>query len=64
MVNQTISNYYSKAEDEAAFKAIFKTLGDTQNAYEKIAKDMIVSTFIIANRPYIIMNMKICLPIQ
>ena len=54
MVNQTISNYYSKEQkDEAAFKAIFKTLGDTQNAYEESAKDMIVSTFIIANRPYI-----------
>ncbi|NNK40974.1 MAG: TlpA family protein disulfide reductase [Winogradskyella sp.] len=54
MVNQTISNYYAQEHiDEAAFNAIFKTLSDTQNAYEESAKDLLVSNFIVANRPYI-----------
>lgn len=54
MVNQTISNYYSKDNaDKEGFKSIFKVLKDTQLAYEESAKDKLVSTFITANRPYI-----------
>ncbi|MCA0131091.1 TlpA family protein disulfide reductase [Winogradskyella alexanderae] len=54
MVNRTISNYYSKGvRDEEGFKGIFKTLKDTQEGYEKLADDKMVSSFIIANRPYI-----------
>ncbi|MBU2928116.1 TlpA family protein disulfide reductase [Winogradskyella psychrotolerans] len=54
MVNQTISNYYSKDNnDEKGFTAIFKTLKDTQTAYEELAKDKLVFNFIKANRPYI-----------
>ncbi|WP_179318541.1 TlpA family protein disulfide reductase [Winogradskyella helgolandensis] len=54
MVNQTISNYYSKDNnDEKGFTAIFKTLRDTQMAYEELAKDKLVFNFIKANRPYI-----------
>ncbi len=54
MVNQTISNYYSKENtDKEGFKSIFKVLKDTQLAYEESANDKLVSTFISANRPYI-----------
>lgn len=54
MVNQTISNFYaSEQNDTNAFNAIFKTLSDTQKAYEESAKDLLVSNFIVANRPYI-----------
>ena len=54
MVNQTISNYYSKNNtDEAGFKSIFKVLRDTQLAYEESANGKLVSAFITANRPYI-----------
>ena len=54
MVNQTISNYYSKENnDKKGFTAIFKTLKDTQTAYEELAKDKLVFKFIKANRPYI-----------
>ncbi|SDG85217.1 TlpA family protein disulfide reductase [Winogradskyella thalassocola] len=54
MVNQTISNYYSKENnDEKGFTAIFKTLKDTQTAYEELAKNKLVFKFIKANRPYI-----------
>ena len=54
MVNQTISNYYSKENtDKEGFKSIFKVLKDTQLAYEESANGKIVSAFIIANRPYI-----------
>ncbi|WP_407556359.1 TlpA family protein disulfide reductase [Winogradskyella sp. 4-2091] len=53
MVNHTISNYYNKGiKDEKGFNAIFKTLNDTQLAYEDLAKDKLVSSFIIANSPY------------
>ena len=53
MVNHTISNYYSKNNaDEKGFKAIFKTLKDTQLAYEDLAKDRLAINFITANRPY------------
>ena len=54
MVNQTISNYYSKENtDKEGFKSIFKVLKDTQLAYEESANGKLVSTFISANRPYI-----------
>ncbi len=54
MVNRTISNYYTKNNtDKAGFKAIFKTLSDTQKGYEDLAKDKLVYTFITSNRPYI-----------
>ncbi|WP_179337288.1 TlpA family protein disulfide reductase [Winogradskyella ludwigii] len=54
MVNQTISNYYTKDNsDKKGFNAIFKTLNDTQKAYEELAQDKLVSRFIKANRPYI-----------
>ncbi|WP_299121790.1 redoxin family protein [uncultured Winogradskyella sp.] len=54
MVNQTISNYYSKNNtDEEGFNSIFKVLKDTQLAYEESANGKLVSAFIIANRPYI-----------
>jgi thiol-disulfide isomerase/thioredoxin len=54
MVNQTISNYYSKEhKDKEGFSSIFKVLKDTQLAYEESAKGKLVSTFITANKPYI-----------
>lgn len=54
MVNHTISNYYSKNNaDKEGFDAIFKTLKDTQLAYEDLAKDRLAINFISANRPYI-----------
>ena len=54
MVNITISNYFSKdVNDEDGFKAIFKTLDDTQKGYEQLAEGKLVSSFIIANRPYL-----------
>ena len=54
MVNQTISNYYSKEHiDKEGFSSIFKVLKDTQLAYEESAKDKLVLAFIIANRPYV-----------
>ncbi|GGW58437.1 thioredoxin-like protein [Winogradskyella epiphytica] len=57
MVNQTISNYYSRANsDEKGFKAIFKTLKDTQEAYEELAEGKLVSKFIVSNRPYMPKN--------
>ncbi|MUU79405.1 TlpA family protein disulfide reductase [Winogradskyella endarachnes] len=53
MVNHTISNYYTKNnEDKKGFSAIFKTLKDTQLAYEDLAKDKLALNFITANRPY------------
>lgn len=54
MVNQTISNYFSKENtDKKGFKSIFKVLNDTQLAYEESANGKLVSEFITANRPYI-----------
>ena len=54
MVNNAISNFYSKeSTDENAFKDIFKTLKETQDAYENASKGTLVLTFIKANRPYI-----------
>lgn len=54
MVNQTISNYYSKDnKDKEGFNSIFKVVKDTQLAYEESASGKLVSAFITANRPYI-----------
>jgi len=54
MVNNAISNFYSKeSTDENAFKDIFKTLKETQDAYENASKGTLAFTFIQANRPYI-----------
>ncbi|MEY8849663.1 TlpA family protein disulfide reductase [Psychroserpens sp. XS_ASV72] len=54
MINQTISNYYTQeSTDKKAFKDIFKTLKDTQLAFEETAKGTLASTFIKANAPYI-----------
>lgn len=54
MVNQTISNYYTKDNsDKEGFNSIFKTLKDTQTGYEELAKGKLVSSFIRASRPYV-----------
>lgn len=54
MVNMTISNYYTqKSTDKKAFHDIFKTLKDTQIAFEASSKGTMASTFIKANTPYI-----------
>lgn len=54
MINQTISNYYQKdGKDPEAFKDLFKTLSDTQKAYEDSSNGMIVQQLIKANKPYI-----------
>lgn len=54
LVNQAISNFYTKeSDDQNAFKDIFKTLKETQEAYENASKGTLALTFIRANRPYI-----------
>lgn len=54
MVNLTISNYFAKDNsDKEGFKAIFKTLKDTQTDYEELAQGKLVSNFIRASKPYI-----------
>ncbi|RKE98640.1 TlpA family protein disulfide reductase [Ichthyenterobacterium magnum] len=54
LVNMTISNFYTKENtDEKGFNDIFKTLKDTQTAFEDASKGTMASTFIKANRPYI-----------
>jgi len=54
MINQTISNYYQQdGKDEKAFNEIFKTLNDTQKAYESSAEGMLALDLIKANHPYI-----------
>jgi thiol-disulfide isomerase/thioredoxin len=54
LVNKAISNFYTKeSTDKHAFNDIFKTLKETQEAYENASKGTMSSTFIIANRPYI-----------
>ncbi|MFK7781635.1 TlpA family protein disulfide reductase [Psychroserpens sp.] len=54
MVNMTISNYYTQeSTDKKAFRDIFKTLKDTQVAFEEASKGNMASTFIKANTPYI-----------
>lgn len=54
IINRTISNYYSKeSTDQKAFMDIFKTLKETQTAYENSSENTLVNTFIKANKPYI-----------
>ena len=54
LVNMTISNYYTKeSTDKSAFKDIFKTLADTQTAFEDASKGKMANEFIKANSPYI-----------
>jgi thiol-disulfide isomerase/thioredoxin len=54
LVNMTISNFYTQeSTDKQAFNDIFKTLKDTQIAFEDAAKGTMALTFIKANRPYI-----------
>ncbi|WP_242203473.1 TlpA family protein disulfide reductase [Aestuariivivens insulae] len=54
MVTQSLGNYYNQQlKDTTALKAIFKTQKETQENFEKAAKDHIVFEFIKANRPYI-----------
>jgi thiol-disulfide isomerase/thioredoxin len=54
LVNTAISNYYTKeSTDENAFEDIFKTLKETQEAYENASKGTLASTFIKSNKPYI-----------
>ena len=53
VVNQTISNFYTKGgTDKNAFNSIFKTLRETQASYEDLAKGKLVEAFIKANKPY------------
>jgi len=57
LVNQTINNYYTKkSTDKKAFYSIFKTLKETQTAFENASEDMMVSAFIKSNAPYIPMS--------
>ncbi|WCO01896.1 TlpA family protein disulfide reductase [Psychroserpens ponticola] len=54
MVNRTISNYYTQKNiDKKGFHDIFKTLKDTQIAFEEASEGTLASTFIKANTPYI-----------
>lgn len=54
MINRAISNFYAtKSDDKAAFKDIFKTLKETQDAFELASKGTMASVFIKANKPYI-----------
>lgn len=53
-VNSTISNFYeSESKNKKEFGSVFKTLNDTQKAYESDSKDMIAQRFVKANQPYI-----------
>ena len=57
IINQTISNYYQiNGKDPKAFSDIFKTLDDTQTAYENSASGQLVLELIKANQPYIPSN--------
>lgn len=54
MINRTISNYYTQeSTNKKAFKDIFKTLKETQVAFEEASKGTMALTFIKANTPYI-----------
>lgn len=54
LVNMTISNFYTKeSTDISGFEEIFKTLKDTQEAFEAASKGAMANVFISANRPYI-----------
>ena len=54
MVNRTISNYYTQeSTDKKGFHDIFKTLKDTQIAFEEASEGTMASKFIKANTPYV-----------
>ncbi|WP_339893961.1 TlpA disulfide reductase family protein [uncultured Algibacter sp.] len=54
MVTQSIGNYFSQeSKDTTALKTIFKTQRETQENFEKVAKDSRALEFIKANKPYI-----------
>ena len=54
LVNMTISNFYQKeSTDEKGYEDIFKTLSDTQKAYEESTNGLLVSSFIKSNKPYV-----------
>lgn len=54
MINRAIGNFYTKkSEDKEAYKDIFKTLKETQDAFELASKGTMASIFIKANKPYI-----------
>lgn len=54
MINRAIGNFYTQeSDDQEAFKDIFETLNETQEAFELASKDAMVSVFIQANKPYI-----------
>ncbi len=54
MVTQSIGNYFSQeSKDSTALKTIFKTQRETQENFEKAAKDTRALDFIKANKPYI-----------
>ncbi|RNC87955.1 MAG: TlpA family protein disulfide reductase [Winogradskyella sp.] len=54
MVNQTITNFYSKdGTDTNAFESIFKTAKDTQQQYEDLAEGKLAEAFIKANKPHL-----------
>ena len=54
LVNMTISNFYTKeSTDRVAFNEIFKTLKDTQNAFEEASVGTMANVFIKANKPYV-----------
>lgn len=53
MVKRQINEFYQSGKtDEKAFLAIFKTLNDTQETFEKEAQGTIVENFIKANQSY------------
>lgn len=54
MINRAIGNFYGQeSDDKAAFKDIFTTLKETQDAFELASKGTLASVFIEANTPYI-----------
>lgn len=54
MINRAIGDFYArKSDDKAAFKDIFKTLKETQDAFELASKGTMAAVFIQANKPYI-----------
>lgn len=56
-VNSTISNFYeSQSKNKKEFGNVFKTLSDTQKAFESDSKGMIAERFVKANKPYIPSN--------
>ena len=54
MINRAISSFYTQeSDDKVAYKDIFKTLSETQNAFELASKGTLASVFIKANTPYV-----------